>query len=200
MLKLFEQMLADNLTPNGLYFLMILAEGTGIKLIDYKAEKKLLEDNGFIIDNKVTDHAKNLVKKYKERFKKETKDIVRKKTSFSLSEEAFIYEYKDIFPPGLLPHGYPSRLSFKELEKRFLWFFDNYQYSWEVILKATKMYVNKYKDENYMYMKTSGYFIVKSEKGITVSTLATYCDMILESPNSQIVIRTDSGDGYNSAI
>ena len=45
-------------------------------------------------------------------------------------------------------------------------------------------------------MKTSGYFIVKNEKGVTTSTLATFCDMVLEGGYENIT----PVDGYNNAI
>ena len=41
------------------------------------------------------------------------------------------------------------------------------------------MYVNEYESKDYMYMKTSQYFICKADKNkIKVSELADYCDMI----------------------
>ena len=57
---------------------------------------------------------------------------------------------------------------------------ENYDYSWETILEATRMYIEKYKTEDYKYMKTSAYFIFKSENGETISQLANFCDMVTE--------------------
>jgi hypothetical protein len=43
------------------------------------------------------------------------------------------------------------------------------------------MYVNEYKEVDYLYMMTSQYFISKQDKNkIKQSTMADYCDMIVE--------------------
>lgn len=197
MLRLFTDIANDGLTPNGLYFLMAVTEGSGIQLINYHSEKRILETAGFIADNKITEAGYNAIEKYKKLYKTEVTGKVKKKVSFNAQDEEQIHQYREIFPKGILPSGNPSRLAYKELEKRFQWFFANYDYKWDTILKATKIYVNKYKDDNYLYMKTSGYFIVKHEKGVEVSTLATYCEMVLEGAKEQTPTNTD---GYSSAI
>ena len=199
MLRLFIDITNDGLTPNGLYFLMSVTEGSSIQLVNYHSEKRLLETSGFIVDNKITDKGYTIIEKYKKLYKTEVSGKVKKKISFSPQEEEMIYQYREIFPKGMLPSGNPSRLAFKELEKRFQWFFTNYNYSWDIVIKATKMYVNKYKNENYLYMKTSGYFIVKNEKGVEVSTLATYCEMVSEKGYEDESSQTNA-DGYSSAI
>jgi hypothetical protein len=78
-----------------------------------------------------------------------------------------------------------------------LWFKSNYTYDWETILKATKKYITQYQSEGYMYMKTSSYFIYKNGLDRTsVSTLASYCDMVLdEDPQESI-----PGNSYTGAI
>ena len=41
------------------------------------------------------------------------------------------------------------------------------------------MYINQYEEKDYMYMKTSQYFICKQDKNkVKHSELADYCDMI----------------------
>ena len=48
------------------------------------------------------------------------------------------------------------------------------------------MYVNEYRDTEYLYMQTSQYFICKQDKHrVKHSTLADYCDMILEGVNTE---------------
>ena len=84
----------------------------------------------------------------------------------------------------------------KELEKKFLWFLGTYKYSWDVILKATKKYIDQYQSEGYKYMKTSGYFIVKNGLDRTsVSALANYCDVILDGDDD-----IQTGPSYVGAI
>ena len=108
----------------------------------------------------------------------------KKKTNMQLMGKSFldkINKYRDIFPSGKLPSGKPGRVNVRTLEQNFRWFFDNYDFSWEEILKATKQYVNAYEDTDYLYMKTSQYFISKEDKNkIKTSELADYCDMLRE--------------------
>ena len=47
------------------------------------------------------------------------------------------------------------------------------------VIDETSMYVNSYRDNDYMYMKTSQYFISKQDKSkVRTSDLADYCDMV----------------------
>ena len=74
----------------------------------------------------------------------------------------------------------------RTLEQNFRWFFENYDFSWDEVLKATKLYVNEYEDTDYLYMKTSQYFISKEDKQkIKTSELADYCDMLREGITPQ---------------
>jgi GH18 family chitinase len=53
-------------------------------------------------------------------------------------------------------------------------------------MKATKMYVNEYRDADYLYMQTSQYFISKQDKHkVKHSRLADYCDLIIEGINTE---------------
>lgn len=196
MLPWFNQIVQDGITPNGLYLLMSVVEGKSMELIDYPKEKALLEKAECIKDNKITDKGKSLIGKYQELYRVDERGK-RKKKSLHPHEEEFVHQYRDLFPKGTLPSGYPARVPYKELEKRFLWFFENYSYSWDVVLKATKFYIEKYRQENFKYMKTSGYFISKMENGTNVSALATYCDLV-----GDITEQASSSDegGYSSAL
>jgi len=66
-----------------------------------------------------------------------------------------IDQYRNIFPAGKLPSGVPARNNVKILTENFRWFFSEYKYSWKEIIKATKMYVNEYRDKEYLYMQNS---------------------------------------------
>ena len=97
-----------------------------------------------------------------------------------------INNYREIFPAKKLPSGKPARNNVKALGEAFRWFFETYDYSWEDVIKATRMYVNEYRDADYLYMQTSQYFICKQDKHrVKHSTLADYCDMILEGINTE---------------
>jgi hypothetical protein len=93
----------------------------------------------------------------------------------------------DNFPAKKLGSGKYARTNVKNLESGFRWFFENYDYTWETILKATRKYVLEYSMKNYEYMRTSQYFIRKqgSDKSFE-SDLATYCDMLnYEGPSEE---------------
>ena len=91
----------------------------------------------------------------------------QKRTNIQLMGKSFnlkLNEYREIFPAGKLPSGKQARVNVKSLENSFRWFFENYDFSWSEIMNATRMYVNEYRDKEYMYMKTSQYFIAKEGK------------------------------------
>lgn len=97
-----------------------------------------------------------------------------------------INSYREVFPAKKLPSGKPARNNVKALGEAFRWFFETYDYTWLDIMKATKMYVNEYRDAEYLYMQTSQYFICKQDKHrVKHSTLADYCDMILEGISTE---------------
>ena len=74
----------------------------------------------------------------------------------------------------------------KALGESFRWFFETYNHTWEQVQKATSMYVNEYRDAEYMYMQTSQYFISKQDKHrVKHSTLADYCDMIRDGIDTE---------------
>jgi hypothetical protein len=114
----------------------------------------------------------------------------KKKTSVNLMGNDFlkrIEEYRAIFPAGKLPSGKPARQNAKALEDSFRWFFDTYDYTWDQVIEATKLYVNEYKDKDYLYMMTSQYFISKQDKNkIKHSELADYCDMVKDGFKEEV--------------
>ena len=88
--------------------------------------------------------------------------------------------FLEVFPTNKLPSGKYARGNKKNIETNFRWFFEHYNYSWNVIIDATEMYVSEYRAKNYMYMRTAMYFIRKDDGTRTVhSTLADYCDKIV---------------------
>jgi len=115
--------------------------------------------------------------------------VNKKKTDKQLlgqSGSLNIDQYRDIFPKGKLPSGVPARNNVKILTENFRWFFAEYDYSWEEIMKATKMYVNEYQRNNYLYMQNSQYFISKQDKHkVKTSKLADYCDMIRDGISTE---------------
>ena len=136
----------------------------------------MIIENGDVV---ITPEGIKLSVKYNNYFIK-----AKKKTSNQLMGKNFldkIKQYREIFPAGKLPSGKPARVNVKTLENNFRWFFENFDYSWDEIMKATKMYVTEYEATDYMYMKTSQYFVSKEDKSkVKTSDLADFCDMIKE--------------------
>ena len=180
MMKIFNEIVKDGLSPNGLYVMMAIEHGYPMDKVNLNTEKRLLEIDGYIKDEILTIKGRKILDKYNQRYQLQKGRTVKKITGLSEADKKHVVEYREMFPKGNLPSGYPARVNVKDLEKRFMWFLQNYDYSWETILEATRMYIEKYKAEDYKYMKTSAYFIFKSEHGETISQLANFCDMVTE--------------------
>jgi hypothetical protein len=149
-----------------------------LPLPNNKSEVQELKNLDFIEeDGGLTIKAKKVITRFENYFVR-----AKKRTNIQLMGKEFlkrINEYRDIFPAGKLPSGKPGRVNVKTLENSFRWFFENYEFTWDEVIDATKMYVNAYRDNDYMYMKTSQYFISKQDKSkVRTSDLADYCDMI----------------------
>lgn len=154
-----------------------------------KLDKDILVSNGFlVIENskyKLTVKAKGIISKLDNYFIK-----AKKKTDIQLMGKDFatkINTFREIFPNQRLPSGKPARVNVKMLSESFRWFFETYDYEWEQVIEATRMYVNEFRDAEYMYMQTSQYFICKQDKHkVKSSTLADYCDMIRDGIDTEL--------------
>lgn len=146
--------------------------------IDYFAETEYLRTHGWLTNtNGLTAKAELALQKIDDILT--GVKTVQKKRALGEEADAKIAEYRLLFPAGTIPSGSQARTNVKELEKKFLWFFANYQYDWDTIIKATKKYIEKYEGQQWLYMKTSSFFISKPDKSGTItSELATYCDAI----------------------
>ena len=180
MWELFQMMLKNNLTPNQVLLLFGIKQGVSLPQVT-NDDKLALERLGYLtLDNgkyTMSAEAKSLIVHLDNYFTK-----AKKKTDAQLMGQDFVDKiniYREIFPNIKLPSGKPARVNVKMLSESFRWLFETYDYTWEQIIKATKMYVNEYRDAQYMYMQTSQYFICKQDKHkVKSSTLADYCDMI----------------------
>tara|TARA_R110002020_G_scaffold36503_5_gene109819 strand:+ start:15781 stop:16305 length:525 start_codon:yes stop_codon:yes gene_type:complete len=160
-----------------------MKEKIAVPQIEQHKEVKGLLYGGFAIINdtkvNITDKGRKLMVKYDNHF-----TLAKKKTNLQLMGKDFlnnIEKYRELFPAKKLPSGKLARVNIKTLTNGFTWFFGEYDYTWQEVLKATAQYVNEYEDNDYMYMKTSQYFITKEDKSKTKhSELADYCDMVRE--------------------
>ena len=187
MWELFQKILKANLTPNQSLILFGMKQGISLKQTTQQDKDTLVEE-GYLVkkDNlyTMTPQAKLLIVQLDNYFIK-----AKKKTDSQLMGKNFvdkINNYREIFPAKKLPSGKPARNNVKALGEAFRWFFETYDHTWEEVHKATRMYVNEYRDADYMYMQTSQYFICKQDKHrVKHSTLADYCDMIVEGVSTE---------------
>lgn len=143
-------------------------------------ELRTLQNEGWVDqDLKLLPKAYSLLQQVESFFK-----IQKKKTSNQLMGQDYaenIKKYQEIFPKIKLPSGKAARAAQSNVETNFRWFFEKHQFSWETVHRATAMYVDEYerKTPPYLYMRTSAYFIRKTELDkSTVSDLANYCEIV----------------------
>mgnify|MGYP003644367267 FL=1 len=181
MLELFQKILKDELTPNQLLLLYGIKNSISFPIQNKQEDANELIKLKLLTYKKpkftITSKGKSIITKYNQYFK-----LSKKRTTAQLLGEGYaemLGIYREAFPAGKLPSGKPGRQNVKTLENSFRWFFQTYDYTWEEVAHATVMYVNAYKDTDYLYMKTSQYFICKQDKHkIKHSELADYCDMV----------------------
>lgn len=184
-LKQFEllKLLAKENVSFGLYQCMLHAalgkhtKGT-YAYIQTKPSKYILPD-GNLSENGV-----KMLKRIEDLF------ITRKKISaLSIMGDDYkskIQQYLELFPTAKLPSGKYARGDKRGVEENFKWFFQEYDYTWDVILKATEAYVADYYTRNYQYMQTGMYFIKKENLSKTiVSELANWCEQSINGSDFQ---------------
>lgn len=90
----------------------------------------------------------------------------------------WIKEYRDLFPKGMNPNGYPFKGDKKGCTNNMAKFLYNYPEfnNKELILKATGIYIEQKKKDNYAYIAMADRFIWKND----MSTLASYCEQLKE--------------------
>jgi hypothetical protein len=176
MIKQFYDILDElDVTPNAFHILWCIANKRRPKSVNAHAELRNLVATKLLDDKyAMTEEGKIVLKKVETLFQEK---IVEEKPVIS---DDFIGQYLELFPKGKLPSGKSARVNRRDIEKAFKWFFQNYEYSWETILKATAYYVDSFEKQKFMYMRNSQYFIGKTNPDKTKdSDLASYCEIIL---------------------
>lgn len=163
------------LTPNQLYLIWCLGSNAGTPMnINIHTELRVLKNEGLCDANgKLTPAGLQIL------------DFIPKsklpKIKVELTED-MVGKYLEIFPKKKLPSGKMARADKRNIKVNFEWFFKTYKYDWETVIQATKLYVDEYEAKNYMYMKTSQYFISKMNPDKSrESELANYCSMIVNN-------------------
>lgn len=170
-------MIKENLSPNELYVLDCISQSIPTVNVNLHVEIRALVRDGWITDE-------TLGKGYKYSLTPKATTLLStfgstKPKELTVNILDNITKYLDMFPRGKLPSGKPARSDKKNLENNFKWFFNNFSYSWDTIFKATAYYVDEFEKVNYLYMRTSQYFIRKREDGNNYgSELANYCSII----------------------
>jgi hypothetical protein len=179
-MEMFNEMSRHKLSPNQYYLLCCIRDSISplrinmhLELRSLVAEGWLVQENKHIHEYKLTPKSYTLIDQLESLFK-----INKRKTSNQILGDKFkenIAQYTQMFPNQKLPSGKAARSAPGNLEKNFRWFFDNFNYEWELILQATGVYINEHQKNNYLYMRTSQYFIRKDN----LSDLADLCENIL---------------------
>ena len=188
MTDIFTRLIQEGLTPNTYYVLHCIKE----KIVPHKSVNKELECKRLQTDQWLTENleltSKSLIfmEEINGYFKR-----TKKKTSQDLMGQDFvrnIEKYVEIFPNKKLSSGKYARVNAKNLEAPFRWFFENYDYDWEEIMKATEKYVDEFSIRRYEFMRTAQYFIRKQniDKSFE-SDLATYCEIIRSGDDEEQV-------------
>ena len=187
MWELFKIIFNNKLTPNQAAILVAMKLKIALSKVPQTDKDTLLQLNYLTLKDgkyELTAIAQTFIIHLDNYFIK-----AKKKTDIQLMGKNFFEKiniYREIFPNIKLPSGKPARVNIKMLSESFRWFFETYDYTWDQVIEATKLYVNEFRDAEYMYMQTSQYFICKQDKHkVKSSTLADYCDMIRDGIDTE---------------
>ena len=162
----FKRLVQLGLTPDKYCFLVSRALGEEFVFWQGFHKEMMVSDlvlSGFITqDLSLTDKSKAFLKEY---------------STSTINVEVLAEKVRDEFPKGVKTGGQNVRGNLKDMIKKLRKFIKDYGYTEDEILRATRMYVARYKLAQYKYMKTSSYFIHKQGDG---SLLASEIDNLGE--------------------
>ena len=177
--EIFNKLIANKLSPNTFYVLHSMSQKIKPNsFVNSSIEVKRLQIDNWLDENLVlTSKSIILIQEIDSYFRKSKKKTTKDLLGSDYSD--MITNYLELFPSIKLPSGKYARGNKKNLEINFKWFFENYDFSWETIFKATTKYVDEYSIRRFEYMRTAQYFIRKQNTDKTWdSDLATYCELI----------------------
>lgn len=187
-MDMFHLIREKQLSPNQFYLLCCLRENEASQFINVHQELRCLLTDGWITENddkltyKLTPEAMTFVNQVESFF-----SVTKKKTNNQIMGQDYtakVAEFLEIFPKMKLPSGKFARSDKKNIETALRWFIQTYNYDWNIILTATKMYVDDYERVNYKYMQTSQYFIRKQNPDKSwASELANWCAQAEHGPS-----------------
>lgn len=92
--------------------------------------------------------------------------------------EELAKELRDLFPSGIKSGGYYVKGNLKDIKYKLVKFIKKYpKYDKDIIIKATKNYIDRKRAENWNMIKTIENFILKDN----TSVLASECENLLEN-------------------
>lgn len=175
--EMWKMLIHHNLTPNEFYLLYSIRESTSAPLINMDLERRGLTTKGWILNKELTPKAKRVIKEVESYFKRS-----KTKSNNLIMGDDFIQQigkYNDLWPKMKLPTGKAARSAKGNLEPGFRWFFQTYEFGWDIIMKATNFYLDEREKENWNYTRTSQYFIRKQSTDKSWSSdLADCCQLI----------------------
>jgi len=195
MKEIFDRLVKNDLTPNAYYVLdCIKNKIVPHKFVNKSLEVKRLQQDGWLKNSlELTSKSLIFMEEIGGFFKKSKKKTAKK--IMGDDHVAHIKRYVAMFPNKKLPSGKYARVNPKNLENSFRWFFENFDYDWILIFKATAKYVQDYELNNFDYMRTSQYFIRKQSPDKTwESELANYCELISSNEYEEAVYFKDEVD------
>jgi len=191
MKKFYDYLASQGLTPNGYYVLhATYNKYYHEKFVNIRTEQHRLAMTEFLYEKDdnytLTDKAITTIKTAEKLLVEVTKKIKKVPYGTWIDE---INQFNNMFPKGKRDGSTIAyRTNPKELHERFCWFFEAYpEYTWELVLNATKKYVEVCTENDVKYLQTSKYFIKKQDKNLEItSTLASLCWNIVEGNDEEI--------------
>ena len=176
-MQYFDMITSAGLRPDEYYLMCSIRDSISPSKINLHKELRSLWKHEWITvpgpSCKLTEKGMKLVEDIESTFTAEKKKVNKRLMTENFKE--MIQHFIDIGPAGKLGHGRPWRSSPRNLEKVFTWFFKNYKYSWETIIKATQIYLQENEKGNHKYTQQSHYFVRKNDH----SKLADYCENVV---------------------
>jgi hypothetical protein len=181
----YDYIQESGMTPNAFHVLWCIHNVKKTIIPNPFTELRMLKSWDYITDDfKLTESGKHLLAHGESLFYSSKKPSKSAVIIDNLNDN--MDRYLSIFPSGKLPSGKAARVNKKTISDAFNWFFKNYTYDWDTILRATFYYVETYEKDKYRFMKNSQYFIRKQNTDKSWdSELADYCQIILSGEQEE---------------
>jgi len=176
--EMWKMLIRHELTPNQFYLLWSMFNDQTAPTINQDLEIRHLRNKGWILESgEISTKGKRITKEidgYFKRAKKKTDEIV-----MGDDFDENINKYNEMFPKMRLNTGKLARSSKSNLTPGFRWFFDNNDYTWQEIFKATASYLDNRERDSWKFTINSQYFVRKQELDKSwKSELSNWCQAV----------------------